>query len=151
SKDQAAGTVAAKPVHMAVIADPQIVDHYSYDQTGLLLRITEFFTDIYLRKSYRFLQTLRRPQKIIFLGDLMDGGREWADNQWMQELRRYQSIFVNRRPQEMQIYNMAGNHDIGIGNTVVEHALDRFHRYVGPTNIVLDIADHQIILLDTLT
>ncbi|KAJ2855785.1 hypothetical protein J3B02_001983 [Coemansia erecta] len=103
-----------------------------------------------MRKSYRFLQTLMRPEKIIFLGDMMDGGREWADDQWMQEFQRYQSIFTNRYPRQTQIYNIAGNHDIGIGNTVIDHALQRFHRYVGPTNIVLDIADHQVILLDTL-
>ncbi|KAJ2236902.1 hypothetical protein IWW45_001401 [Coemansia sp. RSA 485] len=142
---------AATPAHVAIVADPQIVDHYSYDQTGIVLRLTEFFTDIYIRKSYRFLQTLKQPQKIIFLGDLMDGGREWADKQWVQEFHRYQSIFTNRNPEKTQIYHMAGNHDIGIGNTVVDHALDRFHKYVGPTNQILDIADHQVILLDTLT
>ncbi|KAJ1881904.1 hypothetical protein LPJ57_001303 [Coemansia sp. RSA 486] len=142
---------ATTPAHVAIVADPQIVDHYSYDQTGIILRLTEFFTDIYLRKSYRFLQTLKQPQKIIFLGDLMDGGREWTDKQWVREFHRYQSIFANRNPEKTQIYNMAGNHDIGIGNTVVDHALDRFHKYVGPTNQILDIADHQVILLDTLT
>ncbi|KAJ2134505.1 hypothetical protein GGH17_002782, partial [Coemansia sp. RSA 788] len=46
---------------------------------------------------------------------------------------------------------MAGNHDIGIGNTIVQNALQRFHEYVGPTNQILDIGGHQIILLDTLT
>ncbi|KAJ2747164.1 hypothetical protein GGI20_000778 [Coemansia sp. BCRC 34301] len=141
----------AKPMHVALVADPQIVDHYSYEQTGLLLRVTEFFTDIYLRKAYNVLQTVRHPQTIIFLGDMLDGGREWDDVDWMAEHERYKSIFRNRTPGTMPVYNMAGNHDIGIGNTVIGHALDRFHRYVGPTNQVLDMGGHQIVLLDTLT
>ncbi|KAJ2898496.1 hypothetical protein IWW38_001374 [Coemansia aciculifera] len=139
------------PVHVALIADPQIVDQYSYDQTGLLLRITEFFTDIYIRKAYSVLQTIRRPQTIIFLGDMFDGGREWEDEQWLEEFERYKSIFQNRFPNTVPVYNMAGNHDIGIGNTVVKHALDRYHKYIGPTNQVLTIGGHQVVLLDSLT
>ncbi|KAJ2503860.1 hypothetical protein IWW47_002801, partial [Coemansia sp. RSA 2052] len=38
-----------------------------------------------------------------------------------------------------------------IGNTVVGHALDRYHKNVGPTNQVFSIAGHQIVLLDSLT
>ncbi|KAJ2783499.1 hypothetical protein GGI15_002557 [Coemansia interrupta] len=151
TKDPAAPN-EPRPTTVAIIADPQIVDHYSYNQTGLLLRTVEFFTDIYMRKSYRFLQTIRRPSHVIFLGDLMDGGREWDDDQWATEYLRYRSIFTTRYPQNTRVYDMAGNHDIGIGNTVVKSALKRFHRRVGPTNFVIeDIGGHDIVLLDTLT
>ncbi|KAJ2201134.1 hypothetical protein IW144_000537 [Coemansia sp. RSA 522] len=139
------------PVHVAIIADPQIVDAYSYNQSGLLLRLTEFFTDIYMRKSYTALQQLQQPPTIIFLGDLMDGGREWTHTDWIKEYQRFLLLFVNRKPKSTRVYHMAGNHDIGIGNTIVQNALQRFHEYVGPTNQILDIGGHQIILLDTLT
>ncbi|KAJ2716495.1 hypothetical protein H4R19_000610 [Coemansia spiralis] len=141
----------APPVHVAIVADPQIVDHYSYGQTGALLRVVEFFTDIYVRKAYVLLQQLRQPSVAVFLGDLMDGGREWDTDAWLAEYRRYRSIFANRRPDGMEVYEMAGNHDIGIGNTVVEPALERFRWFVGPTNQVFEAGGHQIILLDTLT
>ncbi|KAJ2663357.1 hypothetical protein IW148_002487 [Coemansia sp. RSA 1199] len=139
------------PVHVAIIADPQIVDAYSYNQSGLLLRITEFFTDIYMRKSYVALQQLKAPPTIIFLGDLMDGGREWTHSEWLKEYQRFLLLFVNRVPKSTRVYYMAGNHDIGIGNSVVQTALQRFHEYVGPSNQILDLGGHQIILLDTLT
>ncbi|KAJ1987991.1 hypothetical protein EDC05_005545 [Coemansia umbellata] len=139
----------ADSTHVAIIADPQIVDHYSYGQTGLLLRLVEFYTDIYMRKSYRLLQDIQQPSVIINLGDLMDGGREWADDDWLPEYQRYRSIFTARYP--MRVYEMAGNHDIGIGNTVVQGALERFHKTVGPTNQVIELGGHQIVLLDTLT
>ncbi|KAJ1953152.1 hypothetical protein EC988_003155 [Linderina pennispora] len=141
----------AEPVRVAIVADPQIVDHYSYNQTGVLLRVVEFFTDIYIKKSYIFLQMLQEPDTVIFLGDLMDGAREWNDSDWHEEYDRYKALFRNRSPGSMKVYDMAGNHDIGIGNTVVDSALERFHKYVGPTNQVLHIADHEVILLDTLT
>ncbi|KAI9471757.1 Metallo-dependent phosphatase-like protein [Coemansia mojavensis] len=139
-------------VHVAIIADPQIVDHYSYDQTGLLLKATEFFTDIYMRKSYIILQQQQqKPDTVVFLGDLMDGGREWSHKNWLSEYQRFLLLFRNRNPSTTRVYYMAGNHDIGIGNTVVESALIRFHEYVGPTNQVLHIGGHEIVLLDTLT
>ncbi|KAJ2212185.1 hypothetical protein EV179_004874 [Coemansia sp. RSA 487] len=146
------GTKGTNISQVAIIADPQIVDHYSYGQSGLLLRITQFFTDIYIRKSYLLLQDIRSPATVIFLGDLMDGGREWDDSAWLSEYHgRYQSIFSNRDPANRRVYDMAGNHDIGIGNTIIPEALQRFHRYVGPTNQVIDVGGHSIVLLDTLT
>ncbi|KAJ2822184.1 hypothetical protein IWW50_004317, partial [Coemansia erecta] len=104
-----------------------------------------------MRKSYSVLQQLRQPPTVIFLGDLMDGGREWTHSVWLEEYKRFLSIFASRQSNAMRVYHMAGNHDIGIGNTVVQPALRRFHDYVGPTNQIIDIGGHQIILLDTLT
>ncbi|KAJ2158012.1 hypothetical protein GGF46_004091 [Coemansia sp. RSA 552] len=144
------GTKAAYE-RVAIVADPQIVDHYSYGQKGALLRLVEFFTDIYIRKSYIVLQQLRAPITAIFLGDLMDGGREWDNAAWKDEYARYKALFTNRNPGTLRVYDMAGNHDIGIGNAVVDKALERFHKYVGPTNQVLHIGGHTVVLLDTLT
>jgi hypothetical protein len=65
---------------MAIVADPQIIDAYSYNQSpGLGLTLTEFYTDIYMVKSFYYLQKLHQPDAILFLGDLFDGGREWQD------------------------------------------------------------------------
>jgi ethanolamine phosphate phosphodiesterase len=36
---------------------------------------------MYMLRNYRFLTSLLRPTMTIFLGDLMDGGREWQDPQ----------------------------------------------------------------------
>ncbi|KAJ1801005.1 hypothetical protein LPJ59_000638 [Coemansia sp. RSA 2399] len=137
--------------HIAIVADPQIVDHYSFDQAGILVRATQFLTDTYVRKSYLLLQSIRRPSTVIFLGDFMDGGRMRDDAAWLASYSRHQSIFRNRDPENRRVYDMAGNHDIGIGNTVDPQALSRFHRYVGPTNQVIDVGGYSVVLLDTLT
>ena len=63
-----------------MIANPQIIDDYSYGRTGILQKITEVYTDMYMRKNWINLQHIFDPDAVIFLGDLMDGGREWDDN-----------------------------------------------------------------------
>ncbi|KAL5346229.1 hypothetical protein ACLOAV_008497 [Pseudogymnoascus australis] len=70
---------AATPHHLVLLADPQLVDPHTY--TGRpwpLSTFTELHTDNYLRRSYTNLQLKLQPDTIFFLGDLFDGGREWA-------------------------------------------------------------------------
>ena len=69
----------ATPHHLILVADPQIVDPHTY--TGRpwpLSAMTESHTDMYLYRSYKNLQSYLSPDTIFFLGDLFDGGREWA-------------------------------------------------------------------------
>ncbi|ELR07430.1 hypothetical protein VC83_07543 [Pseudogymnoascus destructans] len=70
---------AATPHHLVFLADPQLVDPHTY--TGRpwpLSTFTELHADNYLRRSYTNLQLKLQPDTIFFLGDLFDGGREWA-------------------------------------------------------------------------
>ncbi|KAF7376264.1 Cell division control protein 1 [Mycena sanguinolenta] len=65
----------AKPTHVLLVADPQILDHRSYpDRAPFLTWISQLLVDLNLRKGWRAaLRT--RPDVVIFLGDMMDGGR----------------------------------------------------------------------------
>lgn len=63
---------------MALIADPQIIDPHTYPRRGLSLAATIYYTDQYMRRSYSTLQEVLLPSTTLFLGDLFDGGREWA-------------------------------------------------------------------------
>ncbi|KAI5841824.1 Metallo-dependent phosphatase-like protein [Morchella snyderi] len=68
----------ATPHRMALIADPQIIDPHTYPRRGLSLAATIYYTDQYMRRSYSTLQEILLPSTTLFLGDLFDGGREWA-------------------------------------------------------------------------
>lgn len=58
-----------------LIADPQVIDHRSYPGRRLWLKtVTQFIVDSNLRKSWRAAKRLS-PNIVIFLGDMMDGGR----------------------------------------------------------------------------
>ncbi|KAI5285208.1 hypothetical protein KEM54_000749 [Ascosphaera aggregata] len=103
----------AAPHHVALIADPQLVDAHTYPGRGWpLSSLTEFYTDTYLYRGYTSLQSRLRPDTTIFLGDLFDGGREWAtadgtykspeerfqhygEKYWESEYRRFVRLFFD--------------------------------------------------------
>jgi hypothetical protein len=62
--------------NILLIADPQILNSRSYpDRSAFLSRITQFIVDFNLRKSWRLVAMRMRPHVVVFLGDMMDGGR----------------------------------------------------------------------------
>eukprot|EP00842_Homolaphlyctis_polyrhiza_P000012 jgi/Hompol1/1010/HPOL_004493-RA len=138
-------------VHVAVIADPQLTDAYSYNQNpGILLWLTEFFSDIYMRRNYWLMQRLLQPVYVIFAGDLMDGGREWTDDIFEAELKRLHLVFHKQRTTYLQL-GVPGNHDIGFGDSVGSYVHQRFKSKFGQVNTAQEIANHTIILLDTVS
>jgi len=66
-----------------LIADPQLVDENTYERRGLLLRMSQFYTDLYMKRNWRFIHHILEPKMTIFLGDLFDGGREWDDKTYL--------------------------------------------------------------------
>ncbi|KAJ1979839.1 hypothetical protein H4R33_005626 [Dimargaris cristalligena] len=175
---------------IAIIADPQITDYYSYRHTGLLLSLTNFFTDQYATKNYWYLLQAQRPDAVLILGDLFDGGRHWEDVAWYEELDRFRRIFrladspqqhgrdrestpqlpinTNTVPSVQELGDppasvlpayhyrplfryVAGNHDIGVGATIIPAAVTRFIREFGPLNYRWSVAGHDLLILDNLS
>ncbi|OMJ25467.1 Cell division control protein 1 [Smittium culicis] len=137
-----------------IIADPQLVDYNSYKHTGAHLFFEQLLTDNYISKHYYFLKKLKTPDNILFLGDLMDGGREWTDSTWNAEWNRFQSIFKpdnESSSKKVKLHFVAGNHDIGVGDTIVNWALQRYRHNVGELNYAFEANGHAIIVLDTIS
>ncbi|KAI1315884.1 hypothetical protein EDD11_000260 [Mortierella claussenii] len=84
---------------IAIVADPQLTDWYSYKQLGLSLWLTEFFTDIFMRRSFGRLHREFSPDAVLFLGDLMDGGRETFEQAVYDKNRArfLETVFDSRR------------------------------------------------------
>lgn len=78
---------------LLILADPQLTDWYSYRMTkgSWVLKATEFYSDIYMKKNFRaimvslarldfnfiiilFQQNMIKPTGVLILGDLFDGG-----------------------------------------------------------------------------
>lgn len=69
----------AAPHRLVFVADPQIVDPHTYPgRPWPLSTLTERYTDRYMRRNYQLINGKLDPDSIVFLGDLFDGGREWA-------------------------------------------------------------------------
>lgn len=167
----------ATPHHVAFIADPQLVDPHTYPgRPWPLSTLTVMYTDQYLRRSFSSIQKDLVPDSVLFLGDLFDGGREWAtskssspeeqyknikDSFWKKEYGRFMKIFLN--PWKEQEYNavdgrgrrliasLPGNHDLGFGNGIQEPVRQRFQYYFGESNRVDVIGNHTFVSIDTVS
>lgn len=140
----------AQPHRVMLIADPQIVDEYSYPTRPYVFQwLIKKIADNYLHRNYLFGQNILDPDTNIFLGDLFDGGREWEDDRWFDEYKRYRKIFpkkVGRRTYD----GIPGNHDIGF-HTVDRKVSERFSQYFGESNEFVELGNHSIIMFDTIS
>jgi len=136
---------------LAVIADPQIVDENTYPRRGIAMWLTQFFTDRYMRRNYRLILKHQDPSTILFLGDLMDGGREWEDEKWLQEYNRFWNVF--KTPLGVNVITVVpGNHDIGLGDGINIDHLNRFKTHftaLNHTSRRFRLGSFDIVLLDT--
>jgi hypothetical protein len=56
-----------------------MTDDLSYDRPWLILKLSEFYSELYMKRNYRHLVNSINPYQIFIMGDLMDNGREWDD------------------------------------------------------------------------
>ena len=161
-----------------MIADPQLVDPHTYPgRPWPLSTLTIRHTDLYLRRSFSYIQSILDPRTVYFLGDLFDGGREWAvgsdyspdkrwkaygEQYWLQEYDRFGRIFLDkwsrRHSQRGQlemdrkiIASLPGNHDLGLGSGIRLPVRQRFYTFFGIGNRVDVIANHTFVSIDTVS
>ncbi|KAL1954627.1 hypothetical protein VTO42DRAFT_868 [Malbranchea cinnamomea] len=166
------------PSHVVLIADPQLVDAHTYPgRPWPLSSLTVFYADLYLYRAYTLLQKYLRPDATLFLGDLFDGGREWAtesstspderykkygNDVWMKEYRRFARIFFDTfklggegshaspRGRKL-IAGLPGNHDLGFGSGIQLPVLKRFRTFFGDGNRVDIIGNHTFVSVDSVS
>ncbi|KAF9931161.1 hypothetical protein FBU30_010697 [Linnemannia zychae] len=186
---------------VAIIADPQLTDWYSYGQSGILLTLVETYTDIYMRRAFNRLHSSLRPDAVLFLGDLNDGGRDSNDKifeknrerffervfktkqtAWNQQpllvdpevpigdnhngtpytpsthYRQVQNIPLDADVREKMRQNgksvrlyVAGNHDVGFGDTLIRPSMTRYKGVFGATNYEVTVGNHSFVVLDSLS
>jgi ethanolamine phosphate phosphodiesterase len=171
----------ANPHHLIFIADPQLVDPHTYPgRPWPLSTLTVRYVDLYLSRVYSLLQRNLYPDTTMFLGDLFDGGREWAtdddkflykdelwqsyDEQfWMREYVRFSKMFVNKwvdagvAPRVGQpgrrklVLSLPGNHDLGFSSGIQVPVRNRFNAYFGDGNRIDIIGNHTFISMDTVS
>lgn len=168
----------ARPHHVVLIADPQLVDPHTYPgRPWPLSSLTIAYTDLYLRRSYAYLLRYLQPDTLFFLGDLFDGGREWATSHssspedrykrygnkyWMKEYARFQHIFIDGwldgglesqgEPRGRKIVaSLPGNHDLGFASGIQGPVKRRFDAYFGNGNRIDVIGNHTFISVDTVS
>ena len=103
-------------IRVLFIADPQLTDSMSYGYAprgSLALYLVEFFSDLYMRKSFVRVVEHTQPYGVVFLGDLFDGGRVIDEEEYEVEFERFNWIFHSDRDTPRVDLYIPGNHDIG--------------------------------------
>ena len=86
----------AAPHHLVFVADPQLVDPHTYPgRPWPLSSLTESYTDMYMSRNFRLVNEKLDPDSIVFLGDLFDGGREWATERARNLKTSQRQILIN--------------------------------------------------------
>eukprot|EP00158_Paraphelidium_tribonemae_P002910 Partr_v1_DN25775_c2_g1_i2_m74516 putative Metallophosphoesterase 1 len=102
-----------------------------------------------MRRSFNSILMRFKPELVLFLGDLFDGGREIDnDEDYKREKARMTSIFSLGRGLYQEFF-MAGNHDIGLD--MRDHVVDRFRRFFGALDYKFEWGQHELIVLDTIS
>lgn len=141
----------SQPARVVLVSDPQIVDAHTYPgRPRILQSITEYITDLYLRRNWVYINEILDADANFFIGDLFDGGREWKDREWRSEFMRFNKIYT-KPPYKRTVMSLPGNHDIGFGNTKLVHAAQRFSMYFGEPSSKHIVGNHTFVLLDTIS
>ena len=141
----------ATPHRVALLADPQIMDEHSYPGRPQFVNwLTQQHLDNYHRKNWVYMHAELNPDSVIFLGDLFDGGRDQDQEHWTKEYQRFMRIF-EPRPGTLTVTSLAGNHDIGFGDSVVDSSLQLFRAFFGEPSKAIDVGNHTFVLLDTIS
>ena len=117
------------------------------------------------------------PDSTLFLGDLFDGGREWATADssspekrykkygpdfWAQEYKRFAELFLRGWMRGLPtivtspmgrrlIASVPGNHDLGFASGIQPAVKSRFDAHFGPLNRVDVLGNHSVVSLDTVS
>ncbi|KAI0915723.1 hypothetical protein AcV5_010470 [Taiwanofungus camphoratus] len=144
-------STGTRPTHVLVIADPQILDSHSYPgRNSWLMWLSQVMVDLNLRKSWRAALRLQ-PDMIVFLGDMMDGGRaSVSDEEYEAYYQRFKRIFRPNSKEPLQMYYLPGNHDVGLGISTEfsEHAMERYISHFGALNHEVEVGEHRLVLID---
>lgn len=139
-----------KPHRIALLADPQLVDDHTYPKLPRLANyVIRKMSDNYLYINHKYMQAYLDPDTTIFVGDLFDGGREWDDDVWFEEYKRFNTIFP-RKPNRRSFRSLPGNHDIGYQN-ISYHNVRRFSTFFGELNDAFELGNHTFVQLDTIS
>ncbi|KAH9305428.1 hypothetical protein KI387_009832, partial [Taxus chinensis] len=150
-----------KGFKIAVITDPQLTDRTSHGLTSgsFALKAIQFFTDIYMRRSFRTSLLSFEPDEIIFLGDLFDGGPYLSDEEWQESVERFEHVFdqtqrgSKSRLAGIPVHYLSGNHDIGYTgfHSQKPEVIERFKKVYGETNYRLKIGNVEFVVVNAQT
>ncbi|XP_020574245.1 uncharacterized protein C630.12 isoform X1 [Phalaenopsis equestris] len=151
-------SIEGRAVKVAVVADPQLMDRTSLSlgAKSLALAVAKFYTDLYMRRSFRLSILPFNPNVVIFLGDHFDGGPFLEDQEWLESYSRFKHIFgleEHGRYSDILVYYLCGNHDIGYSSLHAQYpeVIDRYEKKFGARHYHFSAGNVNFIVVDAQT
>lgn len=148
-----------KAVKVVVIADPQLTDRTTHGMKpdSFVLKATQFYSDIYMRRAFRTTVMALQPDDIIFLGDYFDGGPSLSEKEFNASLDRFWHIFdqsrrgLRSRSVRLPYHFLFGNHDLGYAGLQSERPelLERYKNAFGPIEHMNKIGAVNFVFVDS--
>ena len=162
---------ASSPVsHVAVIADPQLTDHTSYRECpkdSWTLSLVQRLCDAYQHRAFRLAVLPKRPDRVLFVGDLIDGGWQTGDGKVFDtNAKRFGRIFRGGEAPSSEgeassssfdsknkmFLSVHGNHDVGYAayGEKYEGIQTRHEQRFGVSNYVEHIGGVDVIAVNAM-
>ncbi|KAJ2972295.1 hypothetical protein NUW54_g12301 [Trametes sanguinea] len=136
-----------KPVHVLLVADPQVRDLSTSRRIGFST-LRQYTLDLALKRHWHFASRTH-PDVVIFLGDILASWRLIrTDEEYERNLRKFREIF-QLHPGVMSYY-VPGNNDVGLNiePSAAREARSRFTTHFGPLNQKVALRNHTLVMLD---
>lgn len=134
------------------------MDRYSLGLApkSLALEAVQFYTDLYMRRSFHMSILPFKPDLVVFLGDHFDGGPFLSDEEWQESLSRFRHIFgLNEKGKlpDIPVFFLSGNHDIGYANIHTLHpkVIRRYEKEFGARNYHFSAGNISFVVVDAQT
>lgn len=147
----------SRVLRLALIGDPQLTDRHSYSflkgPLAPLASLIEFYSDIYMRKSFQLMQRYHQLDGIVFMGDLLDSAKFLDEKEFNTEAKRFHWVFEAANEKDVPRYYLSGNHDIGYNIDPRDQSLlaKRFVAEFGPLNSKHTLKGIELVFLSAMT
>ncbi|GLB37557.1 putative calcineurin-like phosphoesterase [Lyophyllum shimeji] len=138
-----------KPTRVLLVADPQVqVTLEIGERPTTFSPLRRFIFDLNLKKSWH-VTTRLRPNVVIFLGDMLAGGRFVDDEiEYQKHVHKFKSMFTLNSA--VSVFYIPGNNDVGMGvSSSSSRAVRNYYSNAfGPFNQRVVIRNHTFLLID---
>ncbi|ODN91432.1 hypothetical protein L198_05946 [Cryptococcus wingfieldii CBS 7118] len=141
------------PSHVVLLADPHVphpVLSYPEGSYEWVSWIRQNMDILFMKKSWNVVMRLGRVDGVVVVGDMLDWGRGVMDEgEYKSYVDLFRSIF--QLPTSTPMHFVPGNHDIPLGPNRLfsPRARARYAKYFEPPNQVVSIANHSLVMLDS--
>ncbi|XP_068621411.1 metallophosphoesterase 1-like [Battus philenor] len=131
------------PVHAMILADTHLY--------GAKDRFTleDWRKEWQMKRAFQAAITIHQPELVFVLGDLFDDGKWSSQNEFNDNVKKFYSVF--KVPEEITLYSVVGNHDIGLHFRITPQLVKRFEKKLNaPPVRVVSLRGNHFILINSM-